>query len=143
MGQLNRVGSNVAGRSVNDHRLTRFELSVIKQGLPCGDGNDRDGGGFNVGQRAWLVRDHVRGSQGVLGVGSDKLRIRSTINLISRAHFGNAGARGDDFTGRSEPRVRGSGCGRALFPALIQPSQGPTPAASTLTRTFRRQMISI
>src|SRR6185295_9212313 len=36
---------------------------------------------------------------------------------------------------RSEPRVRGSGCGRALLPALIQPSHGPTPAAWTLTRT--------
>src|SRR6185437_7223662 len=36
---------------------------------------------------------------------------------------------------RSEPRVRGRGCGKALFPALIQPSHGPTPAASTLTRT--------
>src|SRR3954453_15021416 len=36
---------------------------------------------------------------------------------------------------RSEPRVRGSGCGRAPRPALIQPSHGPTPAAWTLART--------
>src|SRR5262249_11412327 len=36
---------------------------------------------------------------------------------------------------RSEPRVRGSGCGRALFPALIQPSHGPTPPARILTIT--------
>src|SRR5512145_2643631 len=36
---------------------------------------------------------------------------------------------------RSDPRVRGSGCGRTLLPALIQPSHGPTPAAWTLTRT--------
>src|SRR5262245_8314374 len=36
---------------------------------------------------------------------------------------------------RSEPNVRGRGCGIALFPALIQSSQGPTPAAATFTRT--------
>src|SRR5262245_58007730 len=36
---------------------------------------------------------------------------------------------------RSEPSVRGSGCGKALLPVLIQPSHGPTPTASTLTRT--------
>src|SRR4029450_5697637 len=36
---------------------------------------------------------------------------------------------------KSEPSVRGRGCGNALLPALIQPSQGPTPAALTSTRT--------
>src|SRR5687768_13344640 len=36
---------------------------------------------------------------------------------------------------RSEPKVRGSGWGRTLLPALIKPSHGPTPAAWALTRT--------
>src|SRR3954453_15494311 len=36
---------------------------------------------------------------------------------------------------RSEPSVRGNGCGKALRPDRIQPSQGPTPAAWTCTRT--------
>src|SRR5437763_1487379 len=36
---------------------------------------------------------------------------------------------------RSDPSVSGRGCGRALLPARIQASQGPTPAALTRTRT--------
>ena len=48
-GQLNCIGPDISRRPVNDHRLTCFELGVIKQRLPCGDGNDRNGGGFNVG----------------------------------------------------------------------------------------------
>ncbi len=31
-----------------DHRLTCFELGLIKQRLLCRHGNDRNGGGFNV-----------------------------------------------------------------------------------------------
>jgi hypothetical protein len=38
----------------------------------------------------------------------------------------------------SRPAVSGSGCGKALFPDLIQASHGPTPAASTLTRISPR-----
>ena len=48
-GQLNGIGSNIAGGSVNNHRLTSVELGVIKQCLPCRDGNDGNGGSFNVG----------------------------------------------------------------------------------------------
>ncbi len=47
--QLNGMRSDIARCSVNDHRLTCFELGLVEQRLPCGDGNDRNGGGFNVG----------------------------------------------------------------------------------------------
>jgi hypothetical protein len=47
-GQSDRLGPDVAHRTVNHHRLTRLELSVVKQGLPGCNGNDRNGGSFNV-----------------------------------------------------------------------------------------------
>jgi hypothetical protein len=47
--QLNRMRPDVSRRPVNDHCLTWFELGVIEQRLPCGHGNDRNGGSFNVG----------------------------------------------------------------------------------------------
>src|SRR3954447_16554958 len=46
-----------------------------------------------------------------------------------------SGPRASISPDRSEPSVRGSGCGSALLPPLIQPSHGPTPAAWTFTRT--------
>src|SRR5579883_3267669 len=54
-GQLNRIGPDVPCCSVDDHLLAFLELGPVKQSLPCGDGNDRNRGGFNVGQRSGLV----------------------------------------------------------------------------------------
>lgn len=68
-GQLNRIGPDVPCRSVENHLLAFPELSLIKQSLPCGDGNDRNRSGFNVGQRSWLVKDHSGRSQRVFGIG--------------------------------------------------------------------------
>jgi hypothetical protein len=39
------------------------------------------------------------------------------------------------YAEKSEPKVSGRGCGRALLPAPIQASHGPTPAALTRART--------
>ena len=54
-GQLNRIRSNVSCRPVNNYRLTCFELGLIEQRLPCGHGNDRNRGGFNVGSEVGLL----------------------------------------------------------------------------------------
>jgi hypothetical protein len=134
-GQLNRIRSDVSCRPVNDHCLASFELGLIKQRLPCRHGNDRNRGSFNVGQRGWLPRDHRRGSDSILGIGPGKPGIRSTISRIPHTQVRNPWPTATISPDRSEPGVRGSGCGKTLLPALIQPSQGPTPAASTLTRT--------
>jgi hypothetical protein len=42
------LGRSLCANTVNDHRLTCFELGVIEQRLPCRHGNDRDRGSFSM-----------------------------------------------------------------------------------------------
>ena len=47
--QLNHINSNVSCRPVNDYRLARPKLGLIKQRLSCRDGYNRNRSSFNVG----------------------------------------------------------------------------------------------
>jgi hypothetical protein len=54
--ELNRVGSDVPCRSVDDHRLTGFEAGLVEQTLPGRDRDDGNGSRFDIAERAWLLR---------------------------------------------------------------------------------------
>ena len=120
-GQLNRIRSDVSCRPVNNYRLTCFELGLIKQRLPCGHGNDRNRGSFNVGKRARLARDHRGRSQSILRIGPYELGVRHTINLLSRMRAGNPRPYGNDFTREVRAERQGKRLRQSAF-------SGPDPA---------------
>ena len=94
---------------------------VIEQRLPSRHGNNRHGCSLDVGQRAWLARDHARGSQGVLGVGPDEARVGNAVHRIAHAQPGNPGSHGCNLTGQ----IRTQREGKRLRQSALA---GPDPA---------------
>ena len=134
-GELHRVSADVAGGTVDQHPLARSDAGVLEQHLPGGDRDHRHGGGVDMVQGRGLRRDPPRLGQSVLGIGASEAAVGDPIDLVAGPEPATPGPTASTTPDRSEPRVSGSGCGRTLLPALIQPSQGPTPAAATRTST--------
>src|ERR1700722_12816374 len=100
MSELNCVSSDVSRSSVNDHRLTGSEATVVEQSLPRRDRDDGNGSRFGVAQRVWFLREHPSRGHGVFCVSAKELGVGHAENLISNSHFGNAGSHRRDCSGQ-------------------------------------------
>ena len=98
--ELNSICSDVSRGSMDDHRLASFEASLFEQTLPGRDGDDGNGGRFDIAQRGGLLREHPGGRHRVLSVSANEPGVGHAEDLIPDGHVGYVGTQSLDLTGQ-------------------------------------------
>jgi len=97
--ELHGKGADVARAAVAKDRLFLAQAGVVEQHLPCRHGDDGHRCGLYLGKLARLACDHLRRSDGVVGVPVDKGRIGNAEDLVSLMKSGHVGANLRDNAG--------------------------------------------
>jgi hypothetical protein len=109
-GELHGVAAEIPGAAEDSHSLARSHASVVKQHLLSGaTDDDRNRGGFDVGEPGWLDRDHPRFRDGVFRISPGKARIADAEDLFPWLKTATSRPTCSIEPERSAPSVRGNG----------------------------------
>ena len=101
-----------------------------------GDCHHGEGGGLDRIHAGRAGRDHAGLGQGELGVAAGEALVGDAEHGIARLQSGHVRPGGHDDPGDVRTERQRQGLRQHAAPARIQASHGPTPAATTRTRTW-------
>jgi len=95
--ELDGLASHDAGRAVDQHSLTCFQIAVVEEGLPGSECSEWDGGALDMAERSRLRNEKLLRNDRVFSGGSVAIEVAERVHRLSDRDVINIRRKGSNY----------------------------------------------